>query len=110
MNREGQSLAKLKMGGQPDAVWLEFAGREGWLVFSYNKQMLRVPEELAAIRDNQVGIVFSIAQMAPADALLSLLRRWADLERLDRTQARPFIRFLDRRGVLRSAYSDYPTS
>ena len=109
VNLAGQSLRKLGMGGRPDVEWLEFAGREGWVVFSYNREMLRVPEEIAAIHDHKVGIVFATAQMAPAAALLVLLRRWHDLERLDSTQPRPFVRFIDKRAVLRFAYRDYPS-
>ena len=97
------------MGGRPDVEWLEFAGRERWVVFSYNKQVLRVKEELAAIHNHKVGVIFATAQMAPAVALLALLRRWPDLERLDRMLTRPFVRFMDSRGVLRPTYRDYPS-
>ena len=97
------------MGGRADVEWLEFAGQHGWVVFSYNKQMLRVKEELAAIHNHKVGIVFATAQMTPAVALLAILRRWSDLERLDRAQTRPFVRFIDGRGVLRPTYRDYPS-
>ena len=103
----GQSLRRLGMGGAPDVEWLEFAGREGWLVFSYNWRMIREPEELAAIRGHNVGVVIGVPQMRPRDALLLLLRQWDALERLDQAP-RPFVRYLGPRGGLRSAYRSLP--
>ena len=108
VDRYARSLVGRGWGGRADVDWLAAAGQEGWLVFSYNKKMLLVPDERATIESEQVGIVFATTQLSPADALLLLLRKWKDLELLDNSQPKPFARFLDRRGVLRQQYQRFP--
>ena len=78
------------------------------MVFSYNKKMLLVPSEKETIENEKLGIIFATTQLSPADALLLLLRKWKDIELLDRSQPKPFVRFLDKRGVLRQKYQHFP--
>ena len=46
---ETRYLRKLGLAGKPDTIWLTKAGQNGWLVLSYNKKMLKVPNELLSI-------------------------------------------------------------
>ena len=39
------SIVKRGWISKPDIEWLTIAGQKGWLVFSSNYNMLRVPEE-----------------------------------------------------------------
>lgn len=41
-----------------DPQWLKIAGEKHWLVFSSNKRMLQVPEEVETIITEKVGIVY----------------------------------------------------
>jgi len=90
--------------------WLAFAGQHQWLVFSYNKKMLLVPNERDTIIREKVGIVFlTTGKILPPKSLKLLLGKWDVLELLDVTQPRPFARFLSPRGHLASSYKHYPT-
>lgn len=44
----------------PDDVWLEVAGREGWIVITHDKNIRRKPNELKAYRDHKV-VAFALA-------------------------------------------------
>ena len=99
------SIAQQGWIGRPDREWLETAGRNGWLVLSANKKMLLVPEERSVIEKNDVGIVFLTSGEERVSRVLQLLlRKWDDLELLDRTEPRPFVRFLNMRGQLLHRY------
>ena len=92
-------------GGMPDVQWLAWAGQAGMMVFSCNKKMLTVPSERQSIIDNKVGIVFlTTGEERPARVLLTLLRKWADIELLDSAESRPFARFLSPNGRLSESY------
>ena len=102
-----QTVSIVQQGwmGRPDREWLETAGQNGWLVFSSNKKMLIVPEERAAIERNNVGAVFlTSGEERVARVLQLLLRKWDVLDLLDRTELRPFVRFLNMRGQLLHRY------
>lgn len=91
--------------GRPDVEWLTIAGENGWLVFSSNKSMLQVPHERDVIVSQGVGIVFlTSGEERVARVLQLLLRKWNDLDLLDRTEPRPFVRFLNMRGQLLHRY------
>ena len=94
--------------GQKDREWLPRAGKLEWLVFSYNKKQLLVPGERRAIVDNRVGIIYlTSGEEKPAKVLGLLLRKWDALELLDKTEQRPFARFLSPNGYLRDRYKHY---
>lgn len=89
------SMAHRGWLGIDDEKWLRTAGRKGWLVFSANKKMLLVPHERQAIVDARVGIVFLTSGEERIDRVLwLLLHRWHWLEDWDRSEQRPFARFL----------------
>ena len=78
--------------GQKDREWLTRAGKLEWLVFSYNKKQL---------------LVLTSGEEKPAKVLGLLLKKWADLELLDKREQRPFARFLSPSGYLRDRYKHY---
>ncbi|MBI2724187.1 MAG: hypothetical protein HYX50_03900 [Chloroflexi bacterium] len=105
VGRDTRSLVSMGWAGRPDTWWLERAGSLGWLVFSANTRMLRVPSERSALVRFGVGIVFLTKGEERIPAVLELLlRKWDDLALLSDTQTRPFARFLSPRGVLSSSW------
>jgi hypothetical protein len=104
---DARALVRQGWGGRPDVEWLAWAGNAGMLVLSCNKKMLRVPSERQAIIDTKVGIVFlTTGEERPARVLLTLLRRWDALEKLDSTTPRPFAKFLSPNGKIKDSYRD----
>ena len=104
---DARSLVGMGWATRPDTWWLEQAGRLGWLVFSANKRMLRVPSERNVIVSAKVGVVYlTKGEEHLPDVLRLLLRKWADLELLDKTIPRPFARFLSPRGVMADRWHD----
>lgn len=105
---ETRYLHNLGLAGKPDTVWLAIAGHRGWLVFSYNKRMLKVPSERDTIIREKVGIVFLTTGTEYIAAVLKLLlSKWNVLELLWDTVERPFARFLSPNGRMSDKYRDY---
>jgi hypothetical protein len=85
--------------GTLDVDWLPYIGRNGYLLLSRNKAILRVPAERRLFISHQVGAVFLPGRKATAEELLHLvLGRLAWLEEIDRTEPRPFAFVLYRTG------------
>ena len=102
---DARALYRIGWGGMPDVQWLAWAGHAEMLALSCNKRMLRVPSESQAIMDAKVGIIFlTTGEERPARVLLTLLRKWQELGRLDSTETRPFARFLSPDGRLSDSY------
>lgn len=96
------------MGGWDDTRWLPVAGKNKWLVFSFNKKILKVPSERETIILEKMGIVFLTDGQQRARATLKLLlTKWDTLELLWSTNERPFARFLSPNGRLTDKYKDY---
>ena len=96
------------LSGVPDVDWLTIAGRDGLLVFSRNKKMLKVPHERATIINENVGVVFlTSGQESPARMLRLLLNKWDLLNFLDDHEPRPFARFLSPNGRLTTRFRDF---
>lgn len=88
--------------GKKDRVWLPEVGRNGWLAFSCNKRMLRVPEERDIIIREKVGIVFlTSGEERLPNTLRLLLNKWSWLEHIDQAVPRPFAFFLYPNGQVR---------
>jgi len=105
VGRDARSLVELGWGGKPDVYWLAEAGRLGWLVFSSNKKMLRVPSERAVIQKERVGIVFlTNGEEHLATQLWLLLVKWPWLEDIDCLLPRPFAKFLSPNGRVSDSY------
>lgn len=95
------SVAQRGWIGRPDIELLETAGQNGWVFLSANKKMLQVPYERDAIVDSKVGVVFlTSGEERIVKVLQLLLRKWDDLDLLDRTEPRSFVRLLNMRGQL----------
>lgn len=105
---EAKHLYGLGWAGMPDTTWLAIAGRNGWLVFSYDKKMLRVPTERETIIREKVGIIFLTSGTEyNATVLKLLLSKWNTLRFLWDTEQRPFARFLSPNGRMSHKYKDY---
>ena len=107
VGRDARSLAQQGWRGKPDTWWLAQAGHLGWLVFSSNKRMLRVPSERAVIQKEHVGIIFlTNGEEQLATQLWLLLVKWPWLEDIDCLMPRPFAKFLSPNGRVSDSYRD----
>jgi hypothetical protein len=105
---KAKSLHALKMAGKPDEFWLAKAGQKGWLVFSENKKILKVPSERETIIREKVGVVFlTNGSEFNRKVLKLLLTKWDSLESLWNTVEKPFVRFLSPNGHITDKYKDY---
>lgn len=105
---ESRYLHQLGLAGKPDTEWLAKAGQNEWLVFSYNKKILKVPSEREAIIHNKIGIIFLTNGTEYTRTVLRLLlAKWDTFELLWSTVERPFVRFLSPNGRLSDKYKDY---
>ena len=105
---ETRYMRELGWAGKPDVEWLSKAGQNEWLVFSYNKKMLKVPSEREAIIRKKVGIIFLTSGTEYIRNILRLLlTKWDTFELLWATVERPFARFLSPNGRLSDKYKDY---
>ena len=105
---ETRYLHKLGLAGKPDPEWLTKAGRNGWLLFSYNKKILKVPNERETVIREKVGIIFLTNGTEYNHKVLRLLlAKWDTFELLWSTIERPFARFLSPNGRLSDKYKDY---
>jgi len=105
---KAKSIHGLHWDGWSDVDWLTQVGRQGWLAFSCNKKILKVPDEKATILREKVGIVFlTDGSEYKRNVLKLLLTKWDALELLWGTEPRPFVRFLSNRGRLTDKYKDY---
>ena len=76
----------------PDTRWLTDAGREKWLAFSCNTEILNVELERELIEQENLGIVFlTSGQENGADLLRLILNKWKWLESIDAQVERPFV-------------------
>ena len=105
---ETRYLRNLGLAGKPDVEWLTIAGQNEWLVFSYNKKILKVPNERETVIREKVGIIFlTNGQEYNRNVLRLLLLKWDTFELFWSTVARPFARFLSPNGRLSSKYRDF---
>ncbi len=105
---ETRYMRKLGWAGRPDVEWLTEAGQNEWLVFSYNKKILKVPSERETIIREKVGIIFlTNGTEYTRKVLRLLLTKWDVFELLWATVERPFVRFLSPNGRLSDKYRDY---
>ena len=105
---ETRYLRKLGLAGKPDKKWLAIAGQNKWLVFSYNKKILKVPSERETVIREKVGIIFlTNGTEYNRNVLRLLLAKWDTFELLWSTTERPFARFLSPNGRLSDKYRDY---
>ena len=105
---ETRYLHQLGLAGSPDTQWLTIAGQREWMVFSYNKKMLKVPSERDTIIREKVGIIFLTSGTEHNPKVLKLLlSKWDILEFLWDTEKRPFVRFLSPNGRMSNKYRDF---
>ena len=89
--------------GEPDVMWLPKASAiADSLVMTRDRTILRKPEELQAVVNGNIGIVFLTGGQLPAGRMIRVLsENWRKLEELHNSTPRPFIRFLTNDGNLR---------
>ena len=97
------SFRNLGWLGESDVVWLPKAGGiSDSIVVSRDRSMLDERDELQAIIDHNVGIVFLTGGQLTIERMAqTLAENWAQLEELHHNTPRPFIRFLTSSGNLR---------
>jgi hypothetical protein len=105
---KAKSLYALNLAGKPDEYWLAIAGKKGWLVFSENKKILKVPTERETIIREKVGIIFlTNGSEYNRKVLKLLLAKWDTLSIMWNTMPKPFVRFLSPNGRITDKYKDY---
>ncbi len=81
--------------GAKDPEWLPGAGKQGWLVFSCNKQILKTAKEREIIIKERVGIVLKTSGHEKRAYVLRLvLNKWDWLQYIDEHVQRPFAFYL----------------
>ena len=87
-------------------VWLPKAALiADSLVITRDRTILEKDEEVAAIADNTLGVVFLTGGQLPAEVMVDVLTtNWERLEELHNNTHRPFIRFLTTTGNLRERF------
>lgn len=100
---DANSFEDLGWAGESDINWLPKAGQLlDVLILSRDRMMLQNPGEMAAIRDNGVGIVFLTSGQQRVEGVIPLVSSsWHLLEELHNNTPRPFVRFLTTTGNLR---------
>jgi predicted nuclease of predicted toxin-antitoxin system len=84
----------------PDEVWLEAAGREGWVVLTRDQHIRRRPAELEAFREHKVIVFVLTAGNASAAETADLLTHLYDKIQRLATQAIPPVMYnVTRSGV-----------
>lgn len=103
---DARSFRSLDWLGRQDVEWLPSVGlMEDVLVLSRDRTMLDDPDELAAILENNVGIVFlTSGQQRTEETIRLVIESWGKLEDLHNSTPRPFIRFLTTGGNLRERF------
>jgi hypothetical protein len=85
--------------GTADEIWIPRCGREGWLVLSANREILRVQQQRQLWISHSVGGVFlTTGQIRAIDLLGLILRKLSWLDAMDRLTGRPFAFSLSARG------------
>lgn len=84
-------------------MWLPKAGAiADSLVMTRDRTILQEAQELQAIIDSNIGIVFLTGGQLPVGRMVQVLsENWRKLEGLHISTTRPFIRFLTNDGNLR---------
>ena len=95
-------------GDTPDDVWLEVAGRNGWIVLSHDSKWHNEPVNLMAIKQWNVGAFYLWGGAAPKWHKLQLFARAFDriVERAN-TTPKPFIYRIYQRGNMRQIALPY---
>ena len=84
---KGRRISK----GTPDETWIPYAGREGFLVISFNMGILAAEGQRRLVISERVGIVFvTTGRETARDVLRLILNQWAWLETVDASSPRPF--------------------
>lgn len=100
---EALSFHDLGWLGEADAIWLPKAALiTDSLVITRDRTILEKDEEMKALADNRVGVVFLTGGQLPTEIMVEVLAtNWEQLEELHNNTPRPFVRFLTTTGNLR---------
>lgn len=77
----------------PDETWIRYAGERGWCVVSRDVNITRKPQELAALREAEVGAFFLLpGKRSPqrCQIVQTVIRHWPEMKRLAKSESRPF--------------------
>lgn len=85
----------------PDELWLERAGREGWIVITKDRRIRHRPNEIAAFRHHKViGVFLTNANATGAENSSLLITALVEIEALGATANRPALYRLGAAGKL----------
>ena len=104
---DARSFRSMGWLGRSDADWLPLAGQiMDSLILTCDRMILDDPDEYAAIFSSNVGAIFLTTGQMLAEAMVEMLISvWPDLEVLNNTVSRPFIRFLTSNGLLLTEFN-----
>jgi hypothetical protein len=89
--------------GASDEDLFAYAGPRGWYFVTANTEILRKPQQRAALLDAKLGAFFFTgrAKRSYFDWLELIVRRWKDIIRYAETHQAPFVAKVPDRGVIR---------
>lgn len=78
--------------GTPDAIWLDQAGRQGWIVLLRDQKVrYRQPETAAILAAKVAAFVFTGGQVTAAETAEVLVRRLDKMINIAASERRPFV-------------------
>lgn len=84
-------LTQLFSPDEEDEVWLQHAGKEGMALITRDERIRYRPNELAALRDNNVGAFFLGGKnRSRCELIQQLVRNWPQIKETARKERRPF--------------------
>jgi PIN like domain len=88
----------------PDETWIRYAGERGWCIVSRDVNITRKPQELAALKESNVGAFFLLpGKRSPqrCQIVQTVVRHWPEMKRLATSERRPFQFQIGERSVSR---------
>ena len=88
--------------GSSDEELFAYAGPRGWFFISANTEILRKPQQRAAMLEQRLGAFFFTgrAHRSYFDWLELIVRRWKDIVRFAEAHAPPFVAQVPDRGAI----------
>jgi hypothetical protein len=87
--------------GAPDAVWLQTAGAQAWIVLMRDQRVRHRALEIQALRSARVGaFVLTAGQATARDAAVAVIGKLQKIVNISRSERKPFLYTLGITGAL----------
>lgn len=91
-----EERVEVPIPGTPDEVWLEQAGKSGWIVLTKDRRLTRAPNELDALRRNHVA-VFTVGEANGTEHARRFVEALDTIRRFARSAKLPFVAAVNER-------------